>query len=246
MKPLSCTAVQAFFSDYLDGAVSGRAMRRIACHIDGFTDDASGLRIAGCAVCARELAAWRDTQQALATLGPVAAPADLEPRLRLAIADECARHTHRLLDRLSLAWENLSRAWENAVRPVLLRATAGLVGAVALFGGTALLLSAVAAPQEVLANDEPLGALTAPHLLYSNASPGFIVTGNDTVVIVQASVDASGRVYDYTILDGPQDNAIRAQVANQLLGSVFQPASAFGVPVRGRVILTFSGIAVHG
>jgi hypothetical protein len=37
-----------------------------------------------------------------------------------------------------------------------------------------------------------------------------------------------------------------AQVANQLLGSVFQPASAFGVPVRGHVVVTFVGISVHG
>jgi hypothetical protein len=63
---------------------------------------------------------------------------------------------------------------------------------------------------------------------------------------VEASVDSRGRVYDYTIVSGPQDDAIRTQVANQLLGSVFQPASAFGVPVRGRVVVTFSGISVHG
>ena len=96
------------------------------------------------------------------------------------------------------------------------------------------------------ANDEPLGALTAPHYLYSTASPGAIVTGRDTTIIVEASVDSRGRVYDYTIVSGPQDDAIRTQVVNQLLGSVFQPASAFGVPVRGRVVVTFAGISVHG
>ncbi len=246
MKPLSCSTVRSLLSEYLDGAVSGRVMQQIARHIEGVADEADGARIAGCAACARELVAWRASQQALATLGPAAAPADLEERLRLAIANQRVRHNTRVLDRLSLAWDNLSRAWEDALRPVLLRASAGFAGSVALFGGIALLLSAVAAPQQVLANDEPLGALTAPHLLYYSASPGFIVTGKDTVVIVQASVDAAGRVYDYTIVDGPRDASIRAQLANQLLGGVFQPASAFGIPVRGRVILTFAGIAVHG
>jgi hypothetical protein len=129
---------------------------------------------------------------------------------------------------------------------MLLQVTGGVVGSVALMGGVALLLGAVAAPQSVQANDEPLGALTAPHYLYSTASTGAIVTGSDSAIIVEASVDNLGRVYDYTIVAGPRDEAIRAQVVNQLLSSVFQPASAFGVPVRGRVVLTFDGISVHG
>ena len=129
----------------------------------------------------------------------------------MALSRERARHNSRLLDRLSLAWEN-------AVRPMLLQVTGGLVGSVALLGGTALLLGVAAAPQQVLANDEPLGALTAPHYLYSTASPGAIVTGHDTTIIVEASVDSRGRVYDYTIVSGPQDDAIRTQVANQLAG----------------------------
>ena len=239
MKPLSCKAIRASFSEYLDGAVSGRQMQQIARHVEGFEDEAGGVRIAGCAACSRELAAWRSTQDALSSLGPAKSPADLALRLRVAVSHEHARRNSRLLDRLSLAWDN-------AVRPMLLQVTGGLVGSVALMGGIALLLSAVAAPTEVLANDEPLGALTAPHFLYSTASPVAIVTENDTAVIVEASVDTHGRVYDYTIVAGPQDQAVRTQVANQLLGSVFQPASAFGVPVRGRVVLTFAGISVHG
>jgi len=239
MKPLSCRAVQASFSAYLDGAVTGQQMQQIARHIEGVTDDAGGVKIAGCEACASEFAAWRATQDALSTLRPVRAPADLSLRLRLAISRECARRSSRLLDRISLAWDN-------AVRPILLQVTAGFAGSVVLMGGTALLLGAVAAPTAVLANDEPLGALTAPHFLYSTAAPEAIVTDNETAIIVEASVDTSGRVYDYTIVAGPKDEATRTQVANQLLGSVFQPASAFGVPVRGRVVVTFAGILVHG
>jgi hypothetical protein len=213
-------------------------MQQIARHIEGF-EDASGTRIPGCGNCARELAAWRASQDAISALGPARAPANLGLRLRLAISHELARQDSRLLDRLSLAWDN-------AVRPMLLQVTGGVVGSVALMGGVALLLGAVAAPQSVQANDEPLGALTAPHYLYSTASTGAIVTGSDSTIIVEASVDDLGRVYDYTIVAGPRDEAIRAQVLNQLLSSVFQPASAFGVPVNGRVVLTFDGISVHG
>lgn len=238
MKSLSCKAIRSSLSAYLDGAVSGLQMQQIARHIEGYEDEASHKKIAGCADCARELAADRATQEALSTLRPVKAPADLALRLRQAIAMEREQQTPRLLERLSLTWES-------AVRPMMLQISAGFAGSVAMVGGIALLFGVVAAPQAVLANDEPLGALTAPHYLYSTASASPIITGQDTAVIVEAAVDARGRVYDYNIVAGPQDDAVRIQIANQLLGSVYQPASAFGVPVRGRVVVTFAGISVH-
>jgi len=223
LKLKSCREVQARFSSYLDGAVSGREMLEISRHIEGFEDSVG--QIGGCDVCAGELAAWRMTQNAVVAL-------------RLAISRERVRRESRVLDRLSLAWDN-------AVRPQLVQLSAGLAGSVVL-GSVVLLLGVVAAPQPVLANDEPLGAITAPHYLYSTFSPGDTVTAPDTPIVVEASVDAAGRVYDFTIVSGPRDEAVRTKVADQLLGSVFEPASAFGVPTRGRVVITFAGISVHG
>ncbi len=97
-----------------------------------------------------------------------------------------------------------------------------------------------------MANDEPLGAMTAPHYLYSTVSPSAIVTDHDSVIVVEAYVNDQGRVYDYNIVSGPEDPAVQNQIVDQLLLSVFEPASVFGAPVRGRVVLTFSGISVHG
>ena len=108
-----------------------------------------------------------------------------------------------------------------------------------------LLAGFVAPPQPVLAHDEPLGAMTAPHYLYSIASPGAFISGQDSPIVVEAAIDSRGRVYDYNFVSGPQDEAIRTEVSSQLLGSVFQPASVFGLPVRGHVIVTFAGISVH-
>ena len=238
MNRKPCTEVQARFSSYLDGAISGHEMLEISRHIEGCEDAASGSRVAGCEACARELAAWRLTQDAVSALGPAKAPVDLGLKLRLAISHERVRRESRLVDRLSLAWDN-------AVRPFMVQVSAGLAGTVVL-GSVALLLGVVAAPQPVLANDEPLGAITAPHYLYSVVAPGDIVTSHGNAIVVEASVDTAGRVYDFTIVSGPQDDAIRTRVADQLLGSVFEPASAFGVPIRGRVVVTFSGISVRG
>jgi anti-sigma factor RsiW len=243
LNPDLCTTIQASFSAYLDGAVSGHEMQQISRHLlgdeknEGLADE--GCKTGPCETCAREFAAWRHTQEALATLGPAKAPADLSLKLRLAISREQARRGSRLLDRLSLAWDN-------AVRPMLLQVSAGIAGTVVLVGGIMLLMGFVAPPPQVQANDEPLGAITAPHYLYSTAVPRSIVTGSNTAIIVEALVDSSGRVYDYNIVSGPQDDAVRTQVADQLLGSVFQPASVFGLPVRSRVVVTFSGISVHG
>jgi hypothetical protein len=239
MKSNACTEIQARFSGYLDGAISGQEMQEISRHVDGFEDRSSGVRSDGCGECARELNAWRMTQNAVSVLGPAKAPADLALKLRIAISHEQARRSSRLLDRLSLAWEN-------AIRPMAVQISAGVAGSVALVGSVVLLIGVVAAPQPVLANDEPLGAMTAPHYLYSTVSPGAIVTAHDTAIVVEAAVDTAGRVYDYTIVAGPQDEAVRSQIDNQLLGSVFQPASAFGVPIRGRVVVTFAGISVRG
>jgi hypothetical protein len=232
-----CTEMQGRFSAYLDGAISGQEMQEISRHIEGVAD-VSGRQLEGCAECARELAAWRIAQNALAALGPAKAPRDLALKLRIAISHERAHRDSRALDRLSLAWDNV-------LRPRLVQVSAGLAGSMVL-GSLMVLLGVVAAPQPVLANDEPLGAMTAPHFRYSAYSAGDIVTAQAAPIVVEAEINAAGRVYDYAIVSGSVDAAVRIRVEDQLLSSVFEPASAFGVPVRGRVVVTFAGVSVHG
>ena len=227
MTPQICRKCQSSFSAYLDGAVSGQQMQQIASHLES------------CAECAREFAGLRAMQQSLAALGPAKAPADLGLKLRLAISHEQARRKSNWRDTLSVKWDN-------TVRPMLVQVSAGFAGAVILIGGIGLLLGMVAAPEPVMANDEPLGAITAPHYLYSTVNPSAIVTDHDSVIVVEAYVNAQGRVYDYNIVSGPDDPAVHNQIVDQLLMSVYEPASVFGAPVRGRVVLTFSGISVHG
>jgi hypothetical protein len=227
MTPQLCRKCRSSFSAYLDGAVSGQQMQQIAIHMEKCPD------------CAREFSALRTMQRSLTALGPAKAPAGLGLKLRLAISHEQAKRKSTWLDTLSLKWDN-------AVRPMLVQVSAGFAGAVLLVGSIGLLLGMVAAPEPVMANDEPLGAMTAPHYLYSSVSPRAIVTDHDSVIVVEAYVNAQGRVYDYKIVSGQEDPAVHRQVVDQLLMSVYEPASVFGSHVRGRVVLTFSGISVHG
>lgn len=227
MTSLSCQKCQSSFSAYLDGDVSGKQMQRIARHLEDCPD------------CRQDFASLRATQRVLSSVGQAKAPADLGLRLRLAISHEHSKRKSSWIDTVSLKWDN-------AFRPLLLQVSAGFAGAVMLVGSIALLLGLVAAPEPVMANDEPLGAMTSPHYLYSSVNPHAIITDHDGVIIVEASVNSEGKVYDYHIVSGPESPAVQSQIVDRLLTSVFQPASVFGAPVRGRVVLTFSGISVQG
>ena len=227
MKPFSCKQTQSSFSSYLDGAINGRDMQAVVQHLES------------CAVCHREFDALRQVQQTLAAAGPVRMPDDLALRLRVAISQETAR-------RQSHWYGNMAVRWQNLVRPFVLQASAGLAGALLLIGGIALAVGVVATPQSVLANDEPLGALTTPHYLYSAAPSQPVITPQDTTFVIQADINADGRVYNYNMVSGPIDPATDAQIRDQLMLLVYQPALAFGQPVRGQVLITFSGVSVRG
>ncbi len=220
-----CTQVRQSFSNYLDGAITGREMQEIAAHLDG------------CDSCRHEFDTWRGLQRVLETVGPLKAPEDLGLKLRLAISHESARRTGKWTDPFTVRWEN-------HLRPMFLQISAGFASALVLVGSLVLLIGVVAAPQAVLANDEPLGALTSPHYLYSAARLQPLSTSSDSTIVVEADINDAGRVFNYTLLSGPVDDATAAQLRDQLLLQVYEPARVFGQPVRGQVLLTFSGVSV--
>ena len=226
MNDLKCGAVQNSFSEYLDGAISGREMQAVALHMDR------------CAECAEEFAAWREMQALLGGLGPAKAPDDLGLRLRVAVSQASSRRQNWI--------DLLTTRWENTVRPMVLQVSAGVAAAVVLIGGVGLLLGMVAAPEPVMANDEPLGAITVPHYMYSSGPTTEITTAEDMTIVVAAQVNEKGQVYDYQVLSGPVDESVRTELRNRLVAEVFEPATVFGLPSKGRVIQTFAGVSVRG
>jgi hypothetical protein len=225
----ACSSVRSQFSEYLDGALSGVAMQKVAGHLES------------CRKCSSEFESWRSAQQMLANLGPAKAPPDLALRLRVAISQEKTHTPKRSFARWQVRWQN-------TVAPFLLQASAGFASAVLLVGTVAFLVGTVADPVQASARDDaPLGNASAPRFLYSIPSvESAMLSEHDNSVIVEAYVDSSGRVYDYRILSGPTDPHTRSQVENKLLFSVFEPARFFGQPVPGTVVLSFSGVSVQG
>ncbi|HEV2277317.1 MAG TPA: zf-HC2 domain-containing protein [Acidobacteriaceae bacterium] len=224
----ACTSIRAQFSDYLDGNLTGIAMQSMAQHLRTCRD------------CADDFGVWREMQHSLAMLGPVRPPADLALRIRVALSQEKARTAGNLL----AIWKV---RWQNTVAPLLLQASAGLASAIVLVGTMAFLIGAFAAPEPAAARDEPIGMASSPHFLYSTleADAG-TVSHKGAPVTVEVFVDRQGRAYDYQIVSGPSDPATRADLETLLLTSVFQPASAYGQPVRGVALLTFSDVSVQG
>lgn len=225
-----CEAIQAKFTEYLDGRLPGSEMQRIAVHLKD------------CGACAAEWSEWKELQASLARLGAVQEPGDLLLRIQVAVSRERARQRRGV-------FEGWSLAWKNTVGPFLLQAGAGFASAVILLGTVTVLVGMIAQPESAQARgDMPLGDATAPRLLYlssgSGSSDQFKVTS--APVVVEAYVNNAGEVYDYRIVSGPDDAATRAQVENVLVLSRFEPARYFGQPVRGLAVLSFSGVSVRG
>ncbi len=221
-----CARAREAFSAYLDGVMSGVEMAAISAHIDI------------CPECAAEFAAWRDVQSALAQVGPAHPPIRLQSQLRAVLAEEFSKGSH-------LPWMGrLRMQWDRTLAPLALRVSGAMALALLLVGGLGWLF---AVPIAVQANDDGLADLRAPRYLYSQVPPLPIETRRDVPLVIEAKVDASGRVYDYAVLEGPGDDLhVKLQLEQNLLASVFRPATVFGVPVPGRVVLTYTGVSVHG
>ena len=225
---MGCGAVQGKFTEYLDGRLNGVEMQSIAAHLDG------------CRKCTEEWDALRGMQLSLAGLGPAPEPEDLLLKIRVAMSQELARARQSRVQQWGLVWKN-------TVGPFLLQASAGFASAVLLLGTVTMLVSMIAQPTPVEANDEPLGMATAPRLLYLSTGVGQDdINTTSMPVVVEAYINDEGQVYDYRIISGPTDAATRAEVENLLLLSRFEPARFFGQPVRGLAVLSFSGVSVRG
>ena len=94
--------------------------------------------------------------------------------------------------------------------------------------------------------DVPLMLYTAPQLEQSVFGTSLGSIGEDSVVI-EAYVDANGRVQDYRILSQSDDaKAVLPQVKNLLIFTTFRPALSMGRPIAGRAVISFSKISVRG
>lgn len=221
---MKCSDTRPLLSLYLDGATSRDERMAVELHLRNCVD------------CDKELNQLRRTHDLVASVGRKPAPPDLALRLRVALSQEMAASRRS-------PWTGILVRWENLFNAFMVPAAAGVVTAVIVFG---LLIGLLVPNGMRQSNDVPTMLYTPPEISFS---PFGLSTGstNADSVVVEAYVDANGRVQDYRVLSAPnEEKDLTPELKNMLIFTTFKPATAFGQPTAGRAILSFSNVQVKG
>jgi hypothetical protein len=187
-----------------------------------------------CTGCHKEYVLLENTRSLVSSLGRRQPPSDLALKIRVAISSTRSRNSLSFFQRCVLRLENTFQGF-------MVPATAGVVSAVIFFGSLMVLL----VPAQVSANDDvPSTFYTPPRLQVSEYPENQLSL--DSPVIIETYVDTSGRVENFRIISGRDDEEVRAQLNRALLFTIFVPAQSFGRPVPGKAIMSFSHINVKG
>jgi hypothetical protein len=226
ISQMKCGEAKRLFSPYLDGAVTGTEMLGLEQHLSS------------CAACSRHYEWLRESQRLLVSVGRPKVPADLGLKLRLAISREVARNQRP-------AFEGLRVRLDNALQAFMVPATAGFLSALVIFG---IAMAYFVVPSTLQANnDVPLVMVNTAPVLQQTAFGMTLDTINADSLVIEAYVDANGRVQDYRILsDTEESKEVLPQVKRMLIFTTFRPALSMGRPTPSRAVLSFSRISVRG
>jgi hypothetical protein len=232
-KSESCSRAQSRLSVWIDGQAPADEQKFLDLHLDA------------CGDCAAKARATRRLQSALRSLPLRVPPAALATRLRVVASQERARRERTAT--LAMRWSSLNadmRLWaNNLMRPFAIPATGGFFSAVLLF---AMMLPGLNVRAYATGNDIPTGLYTDPSA--KNVIP---LAFNDDDLVVEVTVDETGRMVDYHIADCKHIIAsprLRKAVEANLLFSEFTPATTFGQPRLSKIRISFhnSKIDVQG
>jgi hypothetical protein len=226
IRELQCPQTRRLLSPYLDGAVTGAEMFALQDHLSD------------CAPCNQQYQSLRATQQMLASVGRPKAPEDLGLKLRLAISRE-AETAKRA------RFEGMLVRLENALGAFMVPAMAGFLSALVIFG---IAMVYFVTPSSLQANnDVPLVMVNTGPELQPSALGLTLDSINAESLVIEAYVDANGRVQDYRILsDTENSKEVLPQVKRMLIFTTFRPALSMGRPTPSRAVLSFSKISVKG
>lgn len=213
----SCLEIRNKFSDYLDDRCEHEQRRSIRFHLGS------------CASCREELEQMQAVLADLRALPRRHVPPELALQMRVRLS----QRVHRNL----LA--GLLVRFENALRPFLLPASGGVLTAVIFFG---LIMGTSFVPATTLP-DVPLSLVTPPRVR-ELAPMNFGAGDQDLLLLTQ--VDAAGRVMSYKVLSGQISPKLEHDLDLLIYFSVFDPATTFGKPTDGQVVLSLRRITVRG
>jgi hypothetical protein len=213
----SCVEIRNHFSDFLDDRCEPEARKSIRYHLKY------------CAACAERLEEWQTVRDELKALPRRQVPPELALRLRV----QMSRH----LNKSPLA--DLQVWLENALKPLLLPATGGVLTAVICF---CLIMGSQVNP--VASGPDVSLEMAQPARVEQLAPMDFRTDENGLVLVTQ--INAEGRVTGYRILSGPRSPELMHRLDRMIYFSIFQPATMFGKPTDGQVVLSLRQITVRG
>jgi hypothetical protein len=213
----SCIEIRRHFSDYLDGRCEPVAVRSIRYHLRN------------CEACREEWECCQSVREDLRSLPRRQVSPELALRLRVKLSQQLHRN---LFSRLRVHLEN-------AIQPRLLPGAAGVLTAIICFG---LIMGWQRVPV-TNAPDVPLRFWTPPRVL--ELAP-IDFNGDDQSVVVVTHIDAEGRVRSYKVLSGQDSPELMHRLDRVIYFSLFEPATMFGKPTDGRLVLSLRRITVRG
>ncbi len=225
---MNCEKVQKTLSAFLDSDLAPERFDTMTQHLAQCRD---------CSSYAKELG---DLHSALRSLPAAEPPALLATELLVLASRERMRHlsrgTYTALFYFRMAQMRLF--FDNLMRPFAIPFAGGLASAVFLF---TMLMPTLQFPHLTL-NDVPSGLFTQSVATVDTLPPfGF----SENNVVVQVMLDEQGNVVDYD-LPNNVSSRLRNDIANMILFTKFEPATAYGVPIAAKVVVSFRRIDVKG
>ncbi len=213
----NCLEIRNHFSDYLDDQCLPEARKSIRYHLSF------------CDVCEQRLEQLQSVREELRALPRQHVPPDLALRLRIQASQKASPAP------ISARWLRL----ENILKPLLIPATGGVLTAIICF-------CMIMGSQVVPMTDTPDVSvqLVTPARVQMLAPMDFTTGDNGLVLVTQ--INAEGHVKGYRVVSGTSSPEIMNQLDRMIYFSVFQPATNFGKPTDGEVVLSLRRITVRG
>jgi Putative zinc-finger len=223
---LDCKSVRSTLWDYAAGTLDQMEDLMVAAHLRE------------CAECDLHRAEVRSMRTGLNHLPKVSVSPLLRTRLRVIASRERSRQALRrnLAARLADLRSRAKLLFDNLLRPIAVPAVGGVLASFFCFGVIVDTLHV----HPVWDNDIPFGVYT--EVMIDDVSP-FSLSGHD--VMVQLTVDKDGKVSDFEVPQGTASPEELRDIGNLVLFGSFVPATAFGQPVTGKILVTISHVNIN-
>jgi hypothetical protein len=227
MDEFNCSSIRSTLWDYAAGDLGEGDRITVTTHLRG------------CRECDLHRAEVRSLRTGLKHLPEKSVSHLLRTQLQVIASRERSRQALRrnLAARIDDLRSRAKLMFDNLFRPFAVPAVGGLLASLLCF---AVIVDTVHV-HPVWDYDIPLGLFT--QVTIDDVSP-FSVNGKD--VMVELTVDRNGRVTDFEVPQGTATPDELKEIGNLVFYSSFTPATAFGQPVTGKILVNIQHINIRG